>query len=100
MVADPKLTPVTCGCTTGAVDPPGTSTLDGAIDTFLGSVLSKLTLTPPEGAGVVNVNGNDADWFVPIVKLLGRRIFPDAGGALVKIKLAMPARPATDAVTG
>jgi hypothetical protein len=84
---------------TGAVDPPGTSTVAGAIETLDGSVLSKFTVTPPGGAGVVSVTGNDADWLVPNVRPLGRRIFPEVAGAFVKTKFAVPASPATDAVT-
>ena len=91
--------PVTCGCTTGVTDPPEIDTLGGAIRTFAGSLLVKEMVTPPGGAGAVKATGNGTDWFVPIIKLLGRVMLPEAAAAFVSIKLAAFASPAADAVT-
>ena len=47
------------------------------------SVLVSVTLTPPVGAGVPNVTGNDADWLGPTAIFAGKLIVP--GGATVTV---------------
>ena len=61
MVAAPKFTPVTWGWVAGAVNPWAMKTLVGAMDTLERSVLESVMFTPPAGAGVPNVIGNEAD---------------------------------------
>lgn len=54
MFTDPRLRPDTCGCVVGVVDPPGMNTIPGATLTLDESLLVRVTLTPPGGAGVPN----------------------------------------------
>jgi hypothetical protein len=61
ILADPTATPVTCGCTAGAVDPAAIDTLPGAMLTFVASLLVSVTVTPPTGAGLDKVTGKGAD---------------------------------------
>jgi hypothetical protein len=61
MLADPKLTPVTCGCVTGVVAPPAIDTVAGDTVRIAGSLLASVTVTPPAGAGDGSVTGNAAD---------------------------------------
>jgi hypothetical protein len=61
MLAEPKLTPVICGCADGVVAPLKILTLDGEMDTLLGSELESVTTTPLAGAGVESVTGKAAD---------------------------------------
>jgi hypothetical protein len=78
MIAAPILSPVTCGCASGAVKPAGTNTLLGVIVTVDGSLLLKLITTPPAGAGVPNVTGNAADCPNPTDTLPDSVIVPGA----------------------
>src|SRR5437762_2962306 len=50
MLADPIPAPVTCGCDAGAVAPAAMETLAGTV-TLLVSLLNRLTVKPPAGAG-------------------------------------------------
>jgi hypothetical protein len=100
IVADPKLTPVTWGCVAGATDPPAISTFSGATATLEVSLLLNTTVTPPDGAGVVNVTGNVADWFVPTDMPLDSVMLPGAADEFVSVNAAVLASPAVDAVTG
>lgn len=52
------------------------NTLTGAIDTFVASLLDRVTVTPPWGAGDVNVTGKGADWPGATVTFAGRLIAP------------------------
>ena len=99
MVAEPKLMPVTFGCETGAVAPPGMNTVGGAIVTLVKSLLLKATTTPFSGAGTVRFTGNGRDWLGPTVRLPGRLMVPEGAPALVSVKTAGIATPAADAVT-
>jgi hypothetical protein len=77
IVAAPKLTPVTCGCTAGVVALKGMKTSLGVMMTFEGSLLASVTVTPPKGAPVAKLTGNGADWFGPTVTPAGSTICPD-----------------------
>jgi hypothetical protein len=74
MAADPKLTPVTCGCVAGVVAPPATKTLDGDIITFEVSLLASVTITPSAGAGGVSESGNTTDSPGSVVTFVARLI--------------------------
>ena len=65
MIAEPKLTPVTCGTAVGVVAPPRKMMFAGFTDTVVGSLLTKETYTT-RVAGCANVTGSDADWPGPI----------------------------------
>jgi hypothetical protein len=54
---DPKATPVTLGCVGGCVRPAETVTVAGEMVTFVGSLLVKVTITPPVGAGLDKTTG-------------------------------------------
>src|ERR1035441_11125504 len=77
MVAEPKLMPVTFGCETGAVAPPGMNTVGGVIVALVKSLLLKATTTPFRGAGTVRFTGDGRDWLGPTVRLPERLIVPD-----------------------
>ena len=51
-------------------------TVGGAIDTFEVSLLCRVTVTPPGGAGVPSVTGNGTDWLGARVVLAGTDIEP------------------------
>ena len=85
MLADPKLTPVTCGCVAGVVCPAGMVTLTGEIVTLLLSLLDSVTVTPPDGAAVPNVIGNATDWLGPTAMLEGSVIVPGATTVMLAV---------------
>ena len=91
--------PVTLGCETGAVAPPGMNTVGGAIVALVESLLLKATTTPFSGAGTVRFTGNGRDWLGPTVRLPERLIVPEAPATFVSVKTAGLATPAVDAVT-
>jgi len=63
IVTEPMPAPLTCGCVVGVVAPCGMITLTGVTMTFEpSSLVFKLTVTPPNGAGADSVTANDADW--------------------------------------
>src|SRR5579884_3524288 len=68
MVADPTLTPVTCGCVAGRVAPEAMVTVLGDTVTLVESLLERVTVTPPFGAGVDNWIASVAD--CPSVRLV------------------------------
>jgi hypothetical protein len=68
--------PVTRGGVNGAIEPAAMRTVDGAIVTFVTSLLTRLIVTPPVGAGADRVTGNAADWPGPTVILDGRMMVP------------------------
>jgi hypothetical protein len=76
--AAPKLTPVTCGCVAGVIAVAGMKTLAGEIVTFEVSLLARLMVTPPAGAPVSSVIGNDTDRPGFTVTPLGRAIAPNS----------------------
>ena len=78
MLADPKLTPLTCGCVDGVVCPAAMLTLVGDTVTFVVSLLLRVTVTPPAGAAVPSVTANCADWLGPTVMPEGSVIVPGA----------------------
>ena len=63
------------------------------------SLPASVIVTPPGGAAVLRLTGNDAAWPGPVVTLEGNMITPELGGALVNVKLAGAATPDTEAVT-
>src|ERR1039457_4349807 len=99
MVAEPKLMPVTFGCATGAVAPPGMNTVGGAIVALVESLLLKATTTPFSGAGTVRFTGNGKDRLGPTVRLPARLIAPEEAARFVSVKTAGFATPAADALT-
>jgi hypothetical protein len=60
MSAEPRLTPVTWGCTAGVVEPTGMVTVPGEMETLVASLLVRVTTTPPAGAGADKVTGKAA----------------------------------------
>ena len=59
--ADPKMTPVTCGCVAGVVAPCPMNTEVGDIVTADGLELDSATVTPPAGAATESVTGKVTD---------------------------------------
>ena len=55
-------TPVTCGCEDGAVAPAGMNTPAGLTRIVVVLLLVKVSVTPPEGAGVPSLTGNGTVW--------------------------------------
>jgi hypothetical protein len=78
MFADPKFTPLTCGCVAGVVCPAAILTVAGDTVTFVVSLLLSVTVTPPDGAGVPKVMVNAVDWPGPTAMPVGRLIVPGA----------------------
>src|SRR3954469_16115748 len=99
MLAEPKLTPKTAGCTAGAVAPAAMNTEAGVIATFDASLLLSETVTPPAGAGTVKFTGNGSVWLGPTATLPVRLIEPEEADRFVSVKTAGVATPAADAVT-
>jgi hypothetical protein len=73
MFADPTLTPLTWGCVVGVVAPAATVTLlvTETVDVLL---LVRVTVSPPAGAGVARVTGNEVDAVRPTLVPDGRVI--------------------------
>ena len=65
MFADPRFTPVTCGCVAGVTALAAICTVPGEIETVEALSLVSVTVTPPVGAGVDSVMGNDTDCVSP-----------------------------------
>ena len=85
MFADPKFTPLTCGCVAGVVWPPAILTVAGDTVTFVVSLLLSVTVTPPVGAGAGRLIVNAVERFGPTVTLEGRTMVP----ALTTVTLAV-----------
>jgi hypothetical protein len=107
MLADPILTPVTCGCIAGDVAPAPTKTLDGATVAIALLLLESATVTPPAGAALDSVMGKTAD--LPIATLIeaGTPMAAVRATVTVTVAFCMPATlavivedPAAAAVTG
>jgi hypothetical protein len=107
-VADPRLMPFTVGARLGVITPSGTKMLVGATVTVEGSLLVSDKNTPPDGAAVANVTGNDVDRPSGTITFAGRMI-PDDDADTVTLALAFPkfrvlavivAEPAATPVTG
>jgi hypothetical protein len=110
ILADPTATPVTWGWVAGTVDPAAIITLPGEMLTFVASLLVRVTVTPPTGAGLDNVTGNGADWPTPTDTFEGRMIVPATttvtssvplvtfGALVLAVMVAVPA-PTPDTVT-
>lgn len=107
-MADPMLAPVIVGCTDGLTPPAAIVMLAGdtvAIDVLL---LERVKVTPPVGAGVNNVIGNDVEVFNPTVGVLGIEIIPGGFTVTVPVASAIPVGllasivevPTASAVTG
>ncbi len=90
MVADPTPAPVTCGCTAGVVAPAAIDTLAGTV-TLDGSLLSRVTVTPPAGAGTDKVTANAADCPSPTAVLAGTLIVGTACTFTVAVAFGIPA---------
>ncbi len=69
------------------VAPAAIETVAGAIATVEGSLLLKVTVTPPAGAGLVKVTGKEAVWFGTSATPAGKLIPP----AETTVTLAVPA---------
>ena len=91
MFADPRPTPVTWGCVVGVVAPAGTVTLEVTV-TLEGSLLVKVTVTPPAGAGVERVTANGTDCPAPTVTLEANVIEPGLATVTFAVASAMPER--------
>src|SRR5215472_16258189 len=78
MFADPKLTPVTCGCVAGVVCPAAILTLAGDTVTLVVSLLLSVTVTPPAGAAVPRVIAKAADCPGATTTLEGKVMVPGA----------------------
>ena len=98
MVADPTPAPVTWGCTAGVVAPAAIDTLAGTV-TLDGSLLIRVTLIPPAGAGVDKVTANGADCPSPTAVVAGTLMVGTACTVTVAVTLVMPAAEAV-IVTG
>ena len=85
MLADPKLTPVTCGCEAGVVCPAAMLTVAGDTVTLPVSLLDNDTVTPPAGAAVGRVTAKAADSVGPTVTPAGKPMVP----ALTTVMLAV-----------
>jgi hypothetical protein len=107
MFADPKFTPVTCGCVAGVVAPATMETVAGDTVTFDGSLLASDTVRPTK-AGVDKVTWNATDWFGATVTLVGRFIDPTTATVMVAVVSAkfgrelawMTVEPVATPVTG
>jgi hypothetical protein len=75
IVADPKLMPVTCGCTAGVVWPAGMVTADGEIVTFVVSLLPKVTVVAV-GASPLRLTAKVTGWFRGAFVLSGTIMAP------------------------
>jgi len=89
MFADPRPTPVTCGCVVGVVAPAATSTVDVTV-TLDGSLLVKVTVTPPAGAGVVRVTASGPDCPTPTVTPAANVMEPGLATVTFAVVSAMP----------
>lgn len=78
IVAVPKFTPLTWGCVAGVVAPPAIKT-DGVTVAVDGSLLLRVTVTPPAGAAGDRLSVNVADWFGPTVVIEGTVMMPGSG---------------------
>ena len=88
IVANPLAIPLTVGARPAAVAPCGMKIFTGAMVTAELSALRVIN-TPPDGAGVASVTGNDAVWPGSNVRLDGRMI-PDDTGETVTLAVAVP----------
>ena len=88
-VAHPRLMPFTAGARLGIKAPCGMKMFEGATVTVEGSLLTSEINTPPAGAAVDNVTGNDADWPGATVVTAGRMI-PDDEAETVALPFAFP----------
>ena len=94
MVADPIPAPVTWGCTAGVVAPAAIDTLAGTV-TLDGSLLSRVTVTPPAGAACDKVTAKSADSPSPIAVAPGTLMV----GCCVTVTAAVTfEKPAAEAV--
>jgi hypothetical protein len=106
IVAVPKLTPVTVGVAAGVVWPWGMNTLEETRLTLDVSLLARLTVTPPDGAGMPNVTENGTCCPGGNVTLDAREIEPCivtlvvASGMFGRLLAWSVAEPGPTAVTG
>jgi hypothetical protein len=87
--AVPRLMPLICGCTAGAIWPAAMATLDGVTVTFEESLEDSVTVTPPAGAAADRVTVNGVDWPSPTVALVGRRTCPKGMTVTLAVVSAM-----------
>src|SRR5947207_3262117 len=81
--------PLTCGCVAGDVAPAAMKTLGVAV-TFEGSLLVSVRNTPPAGAAVANVSGNDVDCPSAMITLAETMIPDDDEAVTVTLAFALP----------
>jgi hypothetical protein len=108
IIADPRLMPFSVGARLGVIPPCGMKMSAGATFTVEGSLLASDRNTPPDGAAVASVTGNDVDRPSGTITLAARMI-PDDEADTVTLALAFPkfrvfavivAEPAATPVTG
>jgi len=87
MFAEPRFTPVTCGCVAGATALAAIWTVLGEIEIVDVLLLAKVTVTPPVGAGVDKVMGNGTDCVSDTASPEGVPIEP--GGVTVRVSVAL-----------
>jgi hypothetical protein len=88
ILADPKLTPVTCGCVAGVFDPAAINTLEGIV-TLDESLLDSATVTPPVGALVERVTGKGAELPGVTLTLEGSPMLPKTITVIAAFALTM-----------
>ena len=71
MFTEPRLTPVTVGCTAGVVCPAAIRTDVAESVSLDESLLVRVTVTPPAGAADGNEIGNDTVWPSPTLVIAG-----------------------------
>ncbi len=92
--AEPIATPVTLALVTEVVAPAAKYKVAGAIAAFAGSLLDRLTNTPPAGAGPASFTAKSVLAPVPNVTLPGRIIAVDPTTVTVALALVRPGVPA------
>jgi hypothetical protein len=92
MVAEPNATPLICGCVPGVLAPAAIKTLVGDIVTFDGSLLPKLTVTPPAAAGVGRLTGKESVCPGDTLTPAGRIIDPALTTTTFAVVSAKPAK--------
>jgi hypothetical protein len=81
--------PVAVGCVAGVVWPAAIVTLAGEIASFVGSLLSSVTVTPPVGAGEPRLTVTGTDALSPTLRLAGRLMAPGAVTVILAVAFGM-----------
>jgi hypothetical protein len=90
MVVDPLLTPLTVVAARALVLPCGMEKTEGHAVAIEGSLLARVTFTPPAGAGVPSDTGKLTVLLGITVTLTGNRIPPAAGAETLTVAVALP----------